>query len=157
MKIICCCRETIAMNSEFKRKKLTYTCSGSDTELSSLCKDETTCTQQNDYIDALTSITTEKQNEKQNVLDEEEKNGSNNFKYYGKNERQSDLWLNQQISTKNSISETKDLLEDLQEALSGSQNYAQNDLDSSSMVSNGGNLEGNLQKIHYRTNFRNSR
>jgi len=135
------------MNSECKRKKLTCTCSESDTELSSLCEGETTCTQQNDYTDALTSITVEKQSERQNAHDEEEKNGLNNFKYCGKNESQSDLWLNQRIPTKYSISETKDLLEDLQETLSGSQDYTQNDPESSSTVSNDGNLKENLQKF----------
>jgi len=147
MKIICGYRKTIAMNSEGKTKRLTYTCSGSDTDLSSLCEDEITCTQQNDYTNAITSTTHEKQNEKQNAYDEEEKHGSNSFKYCGKNEFQSDLWLNQQISAKNSISETKDLLKDFQETLSGSQDYTQNDPESPSTVSNDGNLEENLQKF----------
>jgi len=147
MKIICRCRKTIAMNSECKRKKLTYTCSGSDTELPSLCKDETSCIKQNAYTDELTSVIIEEQHGKQNAYDEKEKHGSNNFKYCGKNDQQTDLWLNQQIPIKNSILVMKDLLEDLQETLSGSQDYTQNDPESWSSVSNNGNLEENLQKF----------
>jgi len=141
MKIVYRCRKTIAMNSVYKWKKLTSTYSGSDTELSSLYEDETTCVKQEACADELTSVIIKKQSGNQNAYNEEEQHCSDNFEYCGKNEQQSDLWLNQQVPTKRSTSETKDLLANLQEILIESQDYIQKDQESSSTVSNDGNLE----------------
>ena len=142
--IVCRYRKTIAMNSIYKWKKLTSTYSGSYTELSSLYEDETTCIRQDACADELTSVIIEKQSENQNTYNEEEQHCSDNFEYFeycGKNEQQSDLWLNQQVPTKRSTSETKDLLANLQEILIERQDYIQKDQESSSTVSNDGNLE----------------
>jgi len=45
-------------------KKLTYTCLGFDTELSSLCEGETTCIKQNAYTHELTPVIIKEQGEK---------------------------------------------------------------------------------------------
>ena len=153
--IVCRYRKTIAMNSIYKWKKLTSTYSGSYTELSSLYEDETTCIRQDACADELTSVIIEKQSENQNTYNEEEQHCSDNFEYCGKNEQQSDLWLNQRVLTKSPTSETKDLLDtqprnpsaELQETLIESQDYIQNDQESSSMVSNDGNLDEYLQRF----------
>jgi len=88
---------------------LTGTYSGSDIELSSLYEVETTCMRQDACTDGLTSVIIEKKSENQNAYNEEEQHCSDNFEYCDKSEQQSDLWLNQQVFTKSSTSETKDL------------------------------------------------
>ena len=148
MKIVYRYRETIEMNKVNNWKKLTSTYSGSDTELSSLAEDETSCTKQNACIDELTSVIIKKQSEKQNVCNEEKQHCSDNFAYCGENEKQSDLRLNQQVPTIRSTLETKDLLSDLQQILIESQDYIQDDLKTSLTISNDGNLIEYLQEFN---------
>jgi len=133
------------MNNVYKWQKLTSTCS--DTELSSLYENETMGKRQDACDDEIASVIIEKKSEKQKTYNEEEQHCSNNFEYCSKNEQQNYFWPNQHVPTKNPISKTKDLLTELQEIFIESQDYIQNDQESSSKVSNDGNLEEYLQRF----------
>jgi len=150
MKIVCCYRKTITMNSVYDLEKLISNCSDSDSELSSLYERKTTFIMREACSNEPITVTIGKQIENQNAHNEEEQSCLNNCECCSTNERHDDLWPNQKAHT--DLSETKDPLDEQplnqlkesNELPTENQDNIQNDQDSLLADLNVGNLEKSL-------------